>query len=38
MYIWFWSCTEQQPFNMDRLTEERLSRLSDVGVKFALER
>lgn len=29
--------TEQQPFNIDRQTEERLSRLSDAGVAFALD-
>ena len=29
--------TEQQPFNMNRQTEERLSRLSDAGVEFALD-
>ncbi|EGX8244459.1 EAL domain-containing protein [Salmonella enterica subsp. enterica serovar Reading] len=29
--------TEQQPFNMDRLTEQMLSQLSDAGVKFALD-
>ncbi|EFH5753090.1 EAL domain-containing protein, partial [Escherichia coli] len=29
--------TEQQPFNMDRQTEEKLSRLSDAGVAFALD-
>ncbi|MGF2917683.1 EAL domain-containing protein [Escherichia marmotae] len=29
--------TEQQPFNMDRQTEEKLSRLSDAGVTFALD-
>ena len=29
--------TEQQTFNMDRQTEEKLSRLSDVGVAFALD-
>lgn len=29
--------TEQEPFNMDRQTEDRLSRLSDAGVVFALD-
>lgn len=29
--------TEQQPFNMDRQTEEKLSRLCDAGVAFALD-
>ncbi|WP_215418584.1 EAL domain-containing protein [Escherichia coli] len=29
--------TEQQPFNMDRQTEKKLSRLSDAGVAFALD-
>lgn len=29
--------TEQQPFNMDRQTEEKLIRLCDAGVAFALD-
>ncbi|HHI2874188.1 TPA: EAL domain-containing protein, partial [Escherichia coli] len=29
--------TEQRPFNMDRQTEEKLSRLCDAGVAFALD-
>lgn len=29
--------TEQQQFNMDSQTEQKLSRLSEVGVKFALD-
>lgn len=29
--------TEQQSFDMDRQTEQMLSRLSDAGVKFALD-
>ncbi|HCO1226084.1 TPA: EAL domain-containing protein, partial [Escherichia coli] len=29
--------TEQQPFNMDRQTEQKLGRLIDAGVEFALD-